>query len=100
MKKEIYALISTDGGHEYDIHVYESIHGTRSYQLLRSSNNLWADPGEHILTITNIDDEIHFSPKIKKKITFANLLELNLLSDFILNHDNNTCEYIIYKKVN
>ena len=95
-----YAIISDNGSHEFDIQVINTEHSA-TYSMYRSQSDIWTVPGEHILTITDDGEDMHFNPKLKKKIDYGFFSEVNILLDFINKHDKNLSpSYEIYQKVN
>jgi hypothetical protein len=95
-----YAIISSNGHHEFDIQVIETEH-SKTYSMYRSHSDIWTDPGEHIQTITDDGNGMQLNVKLKKKLDYGNFTELTILLDFIKNHDSQLMEsYEIYQKIN
>lgn len=94
-----YAIISTNGSHEFDIQVIETEH-SKTYSMYRSQSDIWTEPGEHIQTITDDGNGMQLNVKLKKKLDYASFAELSVLLDFIKNHDSQLMEsYSIYKQI-
>ncbi len=94
-----YAVISNKGSHEYNIEFIETEHA-KSYSLYYSDAEVWTSPGEHILTITDDGNDIHFNPKLKKTVDYAKFTELIILTNFIKKMDGILMEeYTIYKPI-
>ena len=92
-----YSIIKSKGSHDYDIQVIKSESST-SYQMTRSHSELWTKPGEHILTITDDGNDMHFNPKIKKAVDYSTFCEIAILIEFIKNSDKTLSEeYETYK---
>lgn len=94
-----YAIISASGSHDYDIEVIKTEQST-SYSMTYSKAEHWTVPGEHILTITDDGNDMHFNPKLKKVIDYAQFFELSVLTDFIKGFDTILMEeYHIYQLI-
>lgn len=94
-----YAIISAKGSHDYDIEVIKTEHST-SYSMCYSKAEHWTVPGEHLQTISDDGNDIHFNVKLKKTVDYATFVELSILLDFIRNQDTRlTEEYNIYKLI-
>ena len=92
-----YAIITTSGSHDYDIEVIKTEQST-SYSMTYSKAEHWNLPGDHILTITDDGDNMHFNPKLKKLIDYAQFFELSVLTDFIKSFDKILMEeYNVYQ---
>lgn len=94
-----YAVISKKGSHDFDIEFIETEH-SKSYSMYRSNAEIWTEPGEHILTITDDGNEMHLNPKLKKTLDYGQFSELTILLEFIRKKDEALMEeYTIYKPI-
>jgi hypothetical protein len=94
-----YAIIVSNGSHEFDIQVIETEH-SKTYSMYRSHSDIWTNPGEHIQTITDDGNGMNFNVKVKKSIDYGVFAELSILLDFIKNYDTVLIEeYQTYKLI-
>lgn len=92
-----YAVISAKGSHDYDIEFIETEH-SKSYSMYRSNSDIWTEPGEHVLTITDDGNGMHLNPKLKKNLDYGQHTELTVLLEFIHKKDAILMEeYTFYK---
>ena len=94
-----YAIISAKGSHDFDIQVIKTESST-TYSMTRSQSDIWTEPGEHLQTITDDGNDVHFNVKSKKTMDYGSFVELSILLDFIKNHDTHLMEeYHIYQLI-
>lgn len=94
-----YAIISNKGSHDYDIQVIET-ENSKTYSMYYSKSEIWTTPGEHLQTVTDDGNDMHFNPKLKKTLDYAKFCEVSMLLDFIKNYDKTLSEeFEIYKKI-
>lgn len=81
-----YMLVTKNGLHEYDVVVSDTDRGKR-FDLHRSSNSEWKDPGGLIMTLEEDEyDGTVILPKMQRKIDVADAQELGILLKFAQLH--------------
>jgi hypothetical protein len=92
-----YTLINTEGVHEYDMIVDKLRDGTM-YTLKRSKNELWSNPGEVIMEVSDDGDNIRFDKKISRTMNYCDFAELYIMMAFIKNYDTEMIQgYSVYE---
>lgn len=73
-----FRIFDSENSYEYDVTVTEVDSGTK-YELFRSTNSVWTESGESILSVVDDGNRIKFSEKLGKRLEYNFMVELRLI---------------------